>query len=155
MRSVAFICSLALLSFADAGAETLPAPLQPYAGQILYVDFWASWCGPCAQSFPWLNQMQAKYGDRLTIVGVDVDTDTVAARAFLQRNPAQFGIVEDPRGELAEHYQIKGMPSAVVLDASGRVIHQHSGFRSAQEPEYESAIRAALERTGAARGASP
>ena len=126
-----------------------PAPLAAYSGKVVYVDFWASWCGPCAESFPWLNQMQAKYGSDLAIVGVNVDTDAKAADRFLTQHPARFDILRDPAGALPEHYKIEGMPSSVILDANGRVLHQHSGFRSAKAEEYEAAIRAALANTEA------
>ncbi len=141
---------LILASMAAAAADAPPpAALAAWSGKVVYLDFWASWCGPCADSFPWLNRMHAKYGSELTIVGVNVDTDAAAADAFLKRFPASFEILRDPAGVLPEHYQIEGMPSAVILDASGRVLHQHAGFRPAQVDEYEAAIRDALANHGA------
>lgn len=127
-----------------SAATSLPAPLAAYAGEIVYLDFWASWCGPCAQSFPWLNEMQAKYGDRLKIVAVNVDSDPAAARQFLDRHAARFEVRYDPRGQLAELYRIKGMPDSLILDRSGDVLHQHEGFRSERVADYEAAIRQAL-----------
>lgn len=151
------ICLMLLLGAvpalaADNGA--LPEALRPYAGRVMYVDFWASWCAPCAQSFPWLNEMHERYGDRLTVIGVNVDTSDADAQRFLSRHPAQFQIVRDPRGALAEHYKIQGMPSSVILDAQGRVLHQHAGFRSGEIIRYEDAIRQALP-AGAAKTGSP
>lgn len=136
-----------LLSLAATGAyaaDPLPPALSAYEGKVVYLDFWASWCGPCGESFPWLNEMQAKYGKDMTIVGINVDADARAADKFLQKHPARFDIVKDPAGQLPEHYRIEGMPSAVILDGRGRVLHQHSGFRPEQKQEYEAAIRAAL-----------
>jgi cytochrome c biogenesis protein CcmG, thiol:disulfide interchange protein DsbE len=138
------VAVLLLLSAASAGAAEPPAALAAYKGKLVYVDFWASWCTPCAESFPWLNRMHDKYGADLAIVGVNVDTDATAADRFLARHPARFEILRDPAGALPEHYKIEGMPSTVILDASGRVLHRHSGFRPAQAEEYEAAIRAAL-----------
>lgn len=131
---------------AGAGDKPLPQALSAYEGKFVYVDFWASWCGPCAESFPWLNQMQEKYGADLKVVGVNVDTDAKAADKFLQKHPARFDIVRDPAGALPELYRIEGMPSAVLLGPDGRVLHQHSGFRPKEAAEYEAAIRAALPR---------
>lgn len=140
-----FAAVVMLLSALSArAAGTLPKPLAPYAGKVVYLDFWASWCGPCAQSFPWLNQLQERYGDALTVVGVNVDTDGKLADGFLKKHPAAFAILRDPAGELPELYKIDGMPSSVILDGNGRVLHQHSGFRAEQVAEYEAAIRAAL-----------
>lgn len=141
------LTGLAVSSAAGAappGAPDAPPALSAYAGRVVYLDFWASWCGPCAESFPWLNAMRAKYGERLAIVGVDVDTDAKAADAFLAKHPAQFDILRDPKGALPEHYRIEGMPSAVILDAGGHVLHQHSGFHPQKTAEYEAAIDAAL-----------
>ena len=135
---------LLLMSAASAGAAELPSALSAYKGKLVYLDFWASWCGPCAESFPWLNRMQEKYGADLVVVGANVDTDARAADTFLKKHPARFEIVRDPAGALAEHYRIEGMPSSVLLGPDGRVLHQHSGFRSHQTAEYEAAIRAAL-----------
>jgi thiol-disulfide isomerase/thioredoxin len=122
--------------------------LLAYRGQVTYVDFWASWCGPCAESFPWLNAMQVKYAKQgLHIVGVGVDTDAANAERFLKQHPPQFPIAADPAGKLAEHYDIKGMPYAVLLDADGNVLHRHAGFRAADTPDYEQHIKAALAAT--------
>ena len=151
LRSVLAALVLSLTAFAAPAAEPLPPALSAYAGKVVYLDFWASWCGPCAESFPWLNQMQAKYGKDLTIVGVNVDAENRAADAFLKRHPATFAIVRDPDGALPERYRIEGMPSSVILDASGRVLHQHSGFRAGDTREYEAAIRAALANQEAGR----
>lgn len=137
------VAGLSLPAFASAGTS-LPAPLSAYAGQVVYLDFWASWCGPCAQSFPWLNEMQAKYGDRLKIVAVNVDSDPAAARQFLDRHAAKFEIRYDPQGQLAELYRIKGMPDSLILDRTGAVLHQHEGFRSERVADYETAIQQAL-----------
>ncbi len=142
-RITAVLLFLSALS-AHAGETITPEALKPYAGRVVYVDFWASWCAPCAQSFPWLNDMQAKYGSKLTVVGVNVDTSEADAQRFLTRHPARFEILRDPQGKLAEHYKIQGMPSAIILDGQGRVMHQHSGFRSSEAAEYEAFIRKAL-----------
>ena len=129
---------------AGAAAASAPDALSRYAGRVIYVDFWASWCGPCAQSFPWLNAMQAKYGPRLTVVGVNVDTEAKAADAFLKKHPASFDIVRDPDGVLPERYRIEGMPGSVILDGAGHVLHRHAGFRPEDTAEYERAIEQAL-----------
>ena len=70
--------------------------------KVIYVDFWASWCGPCRRSFPWLNHMQAKYGEKgFTVIGVNVDPSREDAQLFLDKYTATFPLVYDPDGELA------------------------------------------------------
>ncbi|MYM69183.1 redoxin family protein [Pseudoduganella sp. FT55W] len=119
--------------------------LAKLQGKLVYVDFWASWCGPCRQSFPWMNEMQAKYGARgLQIVGVNVDANSADARQFLAATPARFTIGFDPQGATPRSYGIKGMPSSVLIGPDGKVLLEHSGFREADRAELESKIQAAL-----------
>jgi len=119
--------------------------LAKLQGKVVYVDFWASWCGPCRQSFPWMNEMQAKYGARgLQIVGVNVDANTADARQFLTSTPARFAIGFDPQGATPRSYGIKGMPSSVLIGPDGKVLLEHSGFRDADRAELESKIQSAL-----------
>ena len=149
LTAVTLLCSALLAGAAEA--PPLPQALTGYQGKLVYLDFWASWCGPCAESFPWLNRMQEKYAGQLVVVGVNVDADAKAADAFLKKHPARFDIVRDPDGALPERYRIEGMPSSVLIAPDGRVLHQHSGFRTEQAAEYEAAIRAALPRREASR----
>lgn len=119
--------------------------LAKLTGKVVYVDFWASWCGPCRQSFPWMNEMQAKYGPRgLQIVGVNVDAKSEDAKTFLATTPAKFTIAFDPKGATPRQYGIKGMPSSVLIGPDGKVLLEHSGFRDADRAELEAKIQSAL-----------
>jgi cytochrome c biogenesis protein CcmG, thiol:disulfide interchange protein DsbE len=114
-------------------------------GKVVYVDFWASWCGPCKQSFPWLNEMQSKYGAKgFQVVGINVDAKTTEAKTFLTEVPAKFTVAFDDKGVTPKQFGIKGMPSSVLLDANGKVISQHTGFREADKAQLEQAIQQAL-----------
>ncbi len=116
-------------------------------GHVVYVDFWASWCGPCRQSFPWMNQMQQRYGGQgLVILAVNVDEQHEDALNFLQQHPAGFRVIYDPKGLLASHYAIPGMPTTLVFDRKGHLVEQRSGFRIADESHYEQALQAILTR---------
>lgn len=146
MKSSVIAAVLGILMMTPAAAApAVPARLKAELGQPLYLDFWASWCAPCAQSFPWLNEMHARYGDRIRIIGVNVDTKREDAERFLKRRPANFKIIYDPGGKLAETYALQAMPSAVLLDAKGQVLWQHGGFRSDEIAQYEAAIQKALQ----------
>lgn len=119
--------------------------LAKLSGKVVYVDFWASWCGPCRQSFPWMNEMQAKYGARgLQIVGINVDAKSEDAKTFLATTPAKFTIAFDPKGATPRQYGIKGMPSSVLIGPDGKVLLEHSGFRDADRAELEAKIQSAL-----------
>jgi thiol-disulfide isomerase/thioredoxin len=120
-------------------------PLSPHAGNVLLVDFWASWCEPCRRSFPWMNTMQQKYAeDGLVIVAVNVDNDVSAAQRFLEENPASFRIHYDEDRSLARRFEVVAMPSSFLLDGNGQVVASHLGFKVLKQDEYEAAIRAAL-----------
>jgi len=115
--------------------------------RLTYVDFWASWCGPCRQSFPWMNRMQAKFGPQgLRIVAVNLDAKRPDAQAFLAEMPATFDLGFDAGGVAARQFGVKTMPSSVLVGADGKVIAVHQGFRKEDEAELESRIAAALGR---------
>ncbi|MEE4249623.1 MAG: TlpA disulfide reductase family protein [Alcanivoracaceae bacterium] len=121
-------------------AEQFSPSLYPEA-KVIYLDFWASWCVPCRQSFPWLNEMQAKYAAQgLQIVGINVDRRHADARRFLADHAAQFPLVMDPAGSLAEQYQLQGMPSAVLISPDGKELQRHIGFRADRTDEYEAGL---------------
>ncbi len=128
-------CSLGLACFAltavaaDSG-DTLD--LERFRGKVVLVDFWASWCEPCRHSFPWLNEMQAKYADRgLVIIGVNVDRERADAERFLRDVPAEFQIVYDPAGALATALRRAGHAGSYVFGPKGDIVGRHIGFRNA------------------------
>ena len=119
--------------------------LEKLKGRVVYVDFWASWCGPCRRSFPWMNEMQQKYGAQgFTVIGVNVDKRRPDAQRFLQQTPAVFSIVYDETGKTPEAWAVKGMPSSYLVDATGKVVAVESGFRDEQKAPLEDRIRALL-----------
>jgi cytochrome c biogenesis protein CcmG/thiol:disulfide interchange protein DsbE len=134
-----------------AGAWVVPANAAPppelgeIKGKLVWVDFWASWCAPCRRSFPWLNDIQARYGKQgLEVIGVNLDDERGAADKFLKEVPARFTLRFDPAGKLAEKFDVQAMPSSFLLDASGNVLASHAGFRLADAAKYESEIKNAL-----------
>ena len=126
------------------GADS-PLELDQYRGQVVVVDFWASWCVPCRRSFPWLNRMQEKYReDGLVIVGVNLDSSAEDAQSFLREFPAEFSIVFDPDAALAQRFDVAAMPTSFVLDRNGEIVANHLGFKVRDQDEYERIIREAL-----------
>lgn len=131
-----------------AGAKNVR--LADLKGRVVLVDFWASWCAPCKQSFPWMNEMQAKYGPKgLTIVGINVDKKREDADKFLVGTPAQFTVAFDTTGKVAEAFQPKGMPTSFLIGADGVVRAIHVGFRESDREKLEAELAAAV--TAAAR----
>jgi thiol-disulfide isomerase/thioredoxin len=120
--------------------------LERLQGKVVYVDFWASWCGPCRRSFPWMNEMQRRYGDKgLTIVGINVDKKRADAVRFLSETPAEFTIVYDAPGAIPAAYGVKGMPSSYLIDGRGNVVATEQGFRDESRAAMEKRIRALVQ----------
>ncbi|TFW04899.1 TlpA family protein disulfide reductase [Oxalobacteraceae bacterium OM1] len=116
--------------------------LDDLRGKLVYLDFWASWCGPCRRSFPWMNDMQSRYGAQgLQIVGVNVDASHADAVDFLSTLPARFAVGFDAEGAVAARYGIKGMPSTVLVGPDGKVVATHVGFNDDDKPQLEALIK--------------
>jgi len=131
--------------FALGSANGKPVQLAALRGKVVYLDFWASWCAPCRRSFPWMNALQEKYGPGgLVVLGLNVDQRRPDADRFLAQVPARFALAYDPQGTAPKAYAIKGMPSSVLIDATGKVLWVHAGFRDEERDELEAKIRAAL-----------
>lgn len=143
---------MAFLSIVGVARAAPPPALEPIEGQVVWVDFWASWCVPCRRSFPWLNTMQRKYGHvGLQIIAVNLDKDRALADAFLAEVPSEFALRFDPGAALAKEFGVQTMPSSFLIDADGQILASHFGFRMADAADYEHAIEAALARARGVR----
>lgn len=132
-----------LAAVTASAADTLD--LARYRGKVVLVDFWASWCTPCRKSFPWLNEMQRKYGERgLVVIGVNVDSARSDAEAFLREVPSEFQVIYDPTGALATRYQVPGMPSSFLFGPDGKLVSNHIGFKQSARDEREAELRQLL-----------
>ena len=153
---IVIVCAWFLSSSAFA-ADPLPAPplilpsdkgqvdLTTFKGRVVYLDFWASWCGPCRKSFPWMSDMQARYANQgLSVVAVNLDQDQALAAKFLAAYPPGFTVAFDPQGTSAEHYDVKGMPSSYLIDRTGRIRARHVGFRDQDAAALEEEVRKLL-----------
>jgi len=105
--------------------------LSAYAGKVVYLDFWASWCAPCRKSFPLLEALHKKLkAQGFEVVAVNLDEDKVKAEQFLKEIPVGFTVVRDADGGWADKYVIESMPTSFILDKKGVVQHIHHGFTS-------------------------
>ena len=145
----ALVVAVVLAAFLIA---SVPVPaagfdLEPYHGKVVLVDFWASWCGPCRESFPWMEEMVRRYADQgLVVVAINLDEDRVAAEAFLKINSLE-GIEKrfDPEGVLAERYGVASMPFSLLFNRSGEPVYRHTGFHADRTTEYESHLQLLLD----------
>jgi len=117
-------------AFPDLGSFKLEGALPDATkGKAVFVDFWASWCNPCRESFPVLNEMFKKYADRgLVIIGVNLDETKGDMEHFLKGNPASFPIVRDASEKVVKQLGIRTFPSSYILDKEGKVRFVHSGY---------------------------
>jgi thiol-disulfide isomerase/thioredoxin len=124
-------------SFAQAHLD-----LKGLRGHVVYVDFWASWCTPCRQSFPWMKALERTYGTQgLSVVAVDLDHDRQDADRFLRIFQPNFAVIFDPAGTLAQRFNVMGMPTSVLIDREGKIRYRHVGFLLRQRAEYERQVR--------------
>jgi thiol-disulfide isomerase/thioredoxin len=151
MRAVALIAAFLMLSPAILAGDREPADgafsLDQYSGQVVLIDFWASWCGPCLESFPWMEEMGRRYGDQgLVIVAVSLDEDREAAEEFLKvHSLAGVEKLFDPDGILAERYGVSSMPFSLLFNRRGQAVYRHTGFHADQTAEYEEHLQALLD----------
>jgi thiol-disulfide isomerase/thioredoxin len=119
--------------------------LDKLRGQVVMLNFWASWCGPCREEFPLLDQMYKRYRSAgVTIVGVNVEPDSSDAEGFLAHTPVSFPIAFDRDSAASRLFHVDGMPSTVLLDRRGVVRWTHRGYKAGDENEYLDQIRALL-----------
>jgi cytochrome c biogenesis protein CcmG, thiol:disulfide interchange protein DsbE len=132
------------LMIAGAAAAS-PIDVGEFRGRVLYLDFWASWCAPCQQSFPWMQAMKDAYGAQgLSVVAMNLDQHRPDAERFLARFHPNFDVRFDPQGEAAERFKVQGMPTSVIIDRRGVVRFTHIGFRPVDRAIFESELRELL-----------
>ena len=122
------------------------SPIGPttYAGKVLIVDFWATWCAPCRQSFPVYQRLVEKFGGRLEVIGVSVDEAADGIGKFRNETGVRFPLVWDQGQAVAASYKPGTMPTSFVVDRSGLVHSIHEGFHQGDEATFEQEIRSLL-----------
>jgi thiol-disulfide isomerase/thioredoxin len=121
----------------------LPAGLKD---KVVMIDFWASWCDPCKDSFPAMNDLHKRYGQKgLVILAINVDENRKDMEDFLKKNSATFAVVRDASQKLVEKAGIATMPGSFLLDRAGKVRFIHNGYRGAEtKKKYEEEIESLL-----------
>jgi thiol-disulfide isomerase/thioredoxin len=126
--------------------------LSDLKGKVVFIDFWASWCGPCRKSFPWLNKINKQYpSEDFMVVSINLDAERHLAEKFLKQFPAEFSITYDPMGDLAREYEVRGMPSSYIIDHQGNIAVIHMGFRQNKIADYEKEIERLVKQKQAAK----
>ncbi len=119
--------------------------MRDFRGKVVYVDFWASWCGPCRKSMPVLEEVRQQYKDQgFEVVAINVDESTDDALRFLKKYPVSYPILLDPKGKTPELYKVEGMPTAYIVDKAGVIRYVHSGFQPHDREKIEKTVKQLL-----------
>jgi peroxiredoxin len=150
--------SLLLAMTVDAGELSGPAPnfslmsrsgeqvsLEDFKGQVVMINFWATWCGPCRREMPHLEALHQRYSSLgFTLLGINVEDDTRGVEKFLRETPVSFEVLYDPTNKVSALYDVIAMPSTVMVDREGNLRFMHHGYQAGFEHEYQAQIRALL-----------
>ncbi len=119
--------------------------LTEQRGSVILVNFWATWCGPCRQEMPILDALAKKYADLgVQVVGVNVETETDGVQSYLSEVPVSFPILLDLENIASKAYDVKAMPTTVIIDKDGRVRALHRSYQPGYEKKYEDDINGLL-----------
>ncbi len=119
--------------------------LSELRGKVVMINFWASWCGPCRQEMPVLDQLYQRYRSLdFIILGVNVEENSDAAKSLLKDIPVTFPILFDSANNVSKLYKIKGMPSTLLVDRGGNMRHLYMGYQPGYEEEYQQQVRALI-----------
>lgn len=152
------VATVLLSVIASAALSVEPAPdlkiktlngdafsLESLEGQVVVLDFWASWCVPCRTSFPFLGALQGKYqAQGLRVLGLTLEDNEDAIRAFLDDVPAFFTILRDPSGHAGEAFKVVAMPTTFLLDRQGRIVARFEGGDKRAHAKIEAAVSTLL-----------
>ena len=154
--SLILICSLSLAAAGPANAASAkPAPnftlksltgknmkLSEMTGNVVLINFWASWCGPCREEMPLLNALHKKYEPLgFTVLGVNVEEQTDKARGFLKDFPVDFPVLLDNKNQVSQLYNVIAMPTTIVVDRDGNMRFIHKGYKPGDEEKYQKMVK--------------
>ena len=152
---LALACLVAWVGSAESASVTAPAPnftlkslagknikLSELTGNVVLVNFWASWCGPCRQEMPLLNAIHKKYAPLgFTVLGINVEEQVANARSFITERPVDFPILLDAKNQVSKLYHVVAMPTTVVIDRDGKIRFIHQGYQAGDEVKYRKMVK--------------
>lgn len=119
--------------------------LSEYRGDVVMINFWATWCGPCRQEMPLLDDLHSRYSRvGFNLLGVNIDDDSRRAMEMIKELGVDFPVLFDESKEVSQLYQVEAMPVTVLVDREGRVRHVHHGYKPGYEQKYLTEIRSLL-----------
>ena len=156
---IALVFSIfAASSLASSGMEGQQAPdfalksstgenlrLSEYRGDVVMINFWATWCGPCRQEMPLLDELYSRYQRvGFNLLGVNIDDDSSRAMNMIEELGVTFPVLFDVRKEVSKLYEVNAMPVTVIVDREGTVRYIHHGYKPGYEEKYLDQIRSLL-----------
>jgi len=149
---------IAATSLASSGLEGRPAPdfalksssgqnlrLSEHRGEVVMVNFWATWCGPCRQEMPLLDELYSRYQRvGFSLLGVNIDDNSSKAMNMVSELGVSFPVLFDSRKEVSKLYEVEAMPVTVLIDREGTVRYVHHGYKPGYEEKYLDQIRSLL-----------
>ena len=119
--------------------------LSEFRGDVVMINFWATWCGPCRQEMPLLDELYARY-ERVgfNLLGVNIDDDSRRAMQMIEELGVDFPVLFDARKEVSKLYEVDAMPVTVLVDREGNVRYVHHGYKPGYEEKYLDQIRSLL-----------
>ena len=119
--------------------------LSEFRGQVVMINFWATWCAPCRQELPLLNHLYEQYHKTgFTLLGVNIDDNPEAAKALAQQLGITFPVLFDTDKQVSHRYDVDAMPSSVLIDRSGKVRYLYRGYHTGVEAQYDKQVRELL-----------
>lgn len=119
--------------------------LSEYRGDVVMINFWATWCGPCRQEMPLLDELYSRY-ERVgfNLLGVNIDDDSRRAMQMIEELGVNFPVLFDARKEVSKLYEVEAMPVTVLVDREGNVRYVHHGYKPGYEDKYLDQVRSLL-----------
>ena len=136
-------------AFPDLAAYKLEGKLpDSLKDKVVMIDFWASWCEPCKDSFPAMEDIHKRYGPKgLVVIAINVDENRADMEEFLKKNRATFTLVRDASQKLVEKAGIATMPGSFLIDREGKVRFVHTGYKGEEtKKKYEQEIESLLKK---------
>ena len=128
--------------FTLKGLDGKNLKLSEYVGNVVFLNFWASWCAPCREEMPLLDALHQKYKDLgFVVLGVNVEEQTDLARSYISRRPVKFPILLDPQNQVSKAYNVIAMPTSVLIDRSGNMRYLHQGYKAGDEAQYSKMVK--------------
>jgi len=116
--------------------------LSEFRGEVVMINFWASWCAPCRQEMPLLDELYKQYQPMgFTILGVNVEEDSAQAKRMLKNIPVNFPVLFDNTSDVSKLYNVVAMPSTVLVDRDGNIRYLHQGYKPGYEESYQQQVR--------------